>query len=341
MNHSLIQLAESGMIPDFLIRQGIRQLLAKRLADSAAESELERAAFLMSMRSGALALVPEKANEQHYEVPPEFFGLVLGKHRKYSSAYYPSESTTLDAAEQEMLNLTIERAELSSATSILELGCGWGSLTLEMARRFPSTPITAVTNSQDQATYVRAQARERGLHLVTVIKTDMNEFSPTQQFSRIVSIEMFEHMRNYQELLRRVSSWLTPDGKVFVHIFCHQSHRYPFVSTGADDWMANYFFSGGLMPNFDIFSNFPDHLRVEESWKVDGTNYSTTSRHWLENLDRHRDEVKSLFRSHYGEKDAGKWLQRWRIFFMACEELFGYDSGTEWIVGHYRLVHSH
>ena len=341
MNESLIRLAESGLLPDFLIRQGIRQLLAKRLSDSIAESEMQRSAFLNSMSSGPLALVPAKANEQHYEVPPEFFELVLGRHRKYSSAFYTSPSLSLDQAEQQMLDLTIERAELGSASSILELGCGWGSLTLEMARRFPACQITAVTNSHDQAAYVRAQAQQRGMTQVTVVKTDMNEFAPSQQFSRIVSVEMFEHMRNYQELLRRVAGWLSRDGKLFVHIFCHVTHRYPFVSAGADDWMANYFFSGGVMPSFDIFSHFQNHLRVEESWKVNGTHYSRTSRHWLDNLDRNRDAVRSLFVSHYGAQEAEKWVQRWRIFFMACEELFGYHHGTEWIVGHYRLVHSH
>lgn len=329
-----IALAESGLLPDALVRAGIRALLAGRLRSEAAGGERRQRDFLAGLGRGPVAPVPEKANEQHYELPPAFMKLALGPRMKYSSCLYERGDETLAEAEEAMLALTCARAELAEGQDILELGCGWGSLTLWMAERYRGSRVTAVSNSVPQREHVTALARERGLDNVRVITADMNAFEAPGAYDRVVSVEMFEHMRNYPELLRRVSRWLRPGGRLFVHVFCHKRWAYPFVDEGDDDWMARHFFSGGCMPSEDLLPRFQDHLRLERTWAVDGRHYERTSNHWLDSLDRRRDEALEALRPVHG-RDAALWLRRWRIFYMACAELFGYAAGTEWRVAHY------
>jgi cyclopropane-fatty-acyl-phospholipid synthase len=256
---------------------------------------------------------------------------------KYSCAWYPRGNETLDEAEEAMLALTCDRAQLRDGQDVLELGCGWGSLTLWMAEKYPNSRVTAVSNSAPQREYINARASARGLANVKVLTADMNSFAAEDRHDRVVSVEMFEHMRNYPELLRRVSTWLKPGGKLFVHVFCHRELAYPFVDRGGqDDWMARHFFTGGIMPSEGLLPRFQDHVALERLWVVDGTHYEKTSNHWLENLDRGRAAALESLRRVHG-RDAALWLRRWRIFYLACAELFGYASGEEWRVAHYRF----
>ncbi len=329
-----IALAERGYLPDALVRAGIRALLAERLRAEEQGGEARQAAFRASLATGPVAPVPAKANEQHYEVPTAFMALALGPRMKYSSCLYETGRETLAQAEEAMLALTCERAGLADGQDVLELGCGWGSLTLWMAQRYPKARITAVSNSASQREFILARARERGLGNVTALTADMNAFAAPGLYDRVVSVEMFEHMRNYPELLRRVASWLKPDGKLFVHIFCHKAYAYPFVDEGADDWMARHFFTGGCMPSEGLLLGYQQHLVHEKMWVVDGRHYEKTSNHWLDGLDRRRDEALEALRPVYGA-DAALWLRRWRIFYMSCAELFGYADGSQWRVAHY------
>ncbi len=336
---SILTLVEQGIIPDFLIRIGIRHRLRKTLDKVGAPTEVialeQRDRWIEELKTSPVALVPEKANEQHYELPPLFFEKVLGERLKYSSGYWPDEVRTLDDSEEAMLRLTSERAELEDGQEILELGCGWGSLTLWMAEHYPNSRILAVSNSRDQKQFILKRAKMIGLENIEVRTTDMNDFNPGQTFDRIVSVEMFEHMRNYQELMSRVGSWLKPGGKLFVHIFTHDRYAYPYEDSGPDDWMARHFFTGGQMPSHDLLPEFRQELEHENSWKVNGMNYARTSRAWLDKLDNNRTEIIALFEKTYGKDQAKKWLQRWRLFFMACEELFRFRDGEEWYVSHY------
>lgn len=325
-----IALAERGLVPLPGLRWGVRRLLGQRLSDMRDGQTVE--AFADELRGSPVALVPEKANEQHYELPPAFFETVLGPHLKYSAAFWPEGVESLGGAEEAMLALYVERADLADGQSILELGCGWGSLTLYMARRFPNSRITAVSNSAPQRRFIEARAPDN----VRVITTDMNDLALDDRFDRVVSIEMFEHMRNYQELFRRIRSWMTDEARLFVHVFCHRTHAYPFETEGSDNWMGRYFFTGGLMPSFDLFTRFDADLVVEESWPVDGTHYERTARAWREALEARRNDVMPVLRETYGG-EAHRWFHRWRLFFLACEELFGYRDGKEWLVGHYRM----
>ncbi len=331
-----IALVEKGLVPDALTRAGIRRLCAKRLADEIAGGDARQSAFLASLASGPVAPLPEKANEQHYELPPAFMALALGPRMKYSSCFYETGNETMAQAEEAMLALTCERAQLADGQSVLELGCGWGSLTLWMAEKYPNSQITAVSNSAPQREHILARAKERGLANVEVLTRDMNDFQAPATYDRVVSVEMFEHMRNYPELFKRVASWLVPGGKLFVHVFCHKAFAYPFVDENEDDWMARHFFSGGLMPSEGLLLNFQDRLENEGMWIVDGRHYEKTSNDWLDNLDRRRDEALETLRPVYG-RDAALWLRRWRVFYMACAELFGYAGGSEWRVAHYRF----
>ena len=323
-----VALAERGLVPLSGLRIGVRRLLRQRLADAARGPD--RSSFVQELEQSPVALVPEKANEQHYEVPPEFFELVLGPRLKYSGAYWPSGVDSLAAAEDAMLELTSARARLEDGQDVLELGCGWGSLTLWMADAFPKSRITAVSNSADQRRYIEARAPDN----VRVITADINDLDLTERFDRVVSVEMFEHMRNYRELLRRISGWMRPEAHLFVHVFCHDRYAYPYETEGADNWMGRHFFTGGIMPSFDLLPSFDRDVRLEEMWPVDGMHYSHTARAWRENLERRREEVLPVLERTYG-LDADRWFHRWRLFFLACEELFGYRNGTEWMVGHY------
>lgn len=338
----LITLCERGLIPDALTRIGIRRLCRQRLVEEHAGDAVAAwdrfRTLLDELRESPIAIETDAANEQHYEVPPAFFKLCLGKRLKYSSCYYPDGGETLDQAEEKMLALYGERAELADGMDILELGCGWGSLTLWMAERYPNARITGVSNSRPQREHIEAQCRTRGLHNVRILTCDVNRLELEQRFDRAVSIEMFEHMRNYQSLLGRVASWLRPGGKLFVHIFCHRELMYPFVDRGRDDWMSRHFFTGGLMPAADTLLHFQRDLVIEEQWRLSGRHYERTANHWLENQDRHRDEVLAVLAEAYGPDQAKLWHQRWRMFWMACAELFGLDDGNQWLVGHYRFA---
>ncbi len=331
-------LLEKGILPDFLIRRGIRRLNAMRLRElNTGNPEIDQAreqALIDSMRQSPIAVHTEEANAQHYEVPPEFFVRVLGKHLKYSSCHWEN-ARTLDEAELEMLDLTASRAELSDGMDILELGCGWGSLTLYMAARYPHARITAVSNSNPQRRFIEERAKERGLSNITVTTADMNDFQTDKQFDRVVSVEMFEHMRNYDALFDKVRGFLKSDGKLFVHIFVHRAHTYLFEAKDETDWMARYFFTGGVMPSSRLLLYFARGFCVEKHWAVDGRHYGKTARAWLENQDKNRKEILEIFSRCYGAENAGKWFQYWRIFFMACEELFNYGRGSEWLVNHY------
>ena len=337
-----IRLAENGWLPDALIRFGIRRLCAHRLreqhAGDAAAAWTRFQECLDELRASPVAIHTEAANAQHYELPPRFFELCLGKRLKYSSCLFPRGDESLDQAEEAMLGLYLERAELADGQRILELGCGWGSLTLWMAQHFPQSRITAVSNSRPQREFIEARCRALGVSNVNMITCDVNrlELTPTQ-FDRVVSIEMFEHMRNYERLMRDTASWLRPGGKLFVHIFCHRELMYPFEADGEDDWMGRHFFTGGLMPAAGTLLWFQRDLRIEQQWRQAGTHYERTANAGLANQDAHRAEVLGVLRQTYGDA-AVLWHQRWRMFWMTCAELFGYRNGNEWLVGHYRFV---
>ena len=339
---SLIDLCERGLVPDALTRYGIRRLCAQRLeqegAGDVAAADHRFRDLLDELRRSPIAIETDAANEQHYELPTRFFELCLGRRLKYSSAWYATGDETLDEAEEAMLALYGERAGLADGQRILELGCGWGSLTLWMAERFPTARITGVSNSRTQREHILAQAARRGLGNIEIITCDVNRLElPEGEFDRAVSIEMFEHMRNYRHLLNRVSRWLKHDGKLFVHIFVHRYLMYPFETEGDGNWMGRYFFTGGLMPSADTLLHFQDDLRLEQRWLVPGTHYQRTANHWLDNQDHHRDEVMAVLTEAYGAAEAARWFQRWRMFWMACAELFGYSGGDEWLVAHYRF----
>jgi cyclopropane-fatty-acyl-phospholipid synthase len=335
----LIKLAEKGILPDFFIRLGISKLCGQRLSDandlSLKAREEKHQKWVDILMESPIALVPEKANEQHYEVPPRLFELVLGAKLKYSSGYWPQGTSTLDDSEVEMLKLTSKRAALSDGQEVLELGCGWGSLTFHMALTYPNSKITAVSNSNDQRQFIEKKCDELKIKNIKVITADMNDFSSEKTFDRVVSIEMFEHMRNYDELLKRVSEWLKKDGKLFVHIFSHKEIAYPFEDKGEGDWMAREFFSGGQMPSHKLLTCFSSRMKIEKDWRVEGTHYEKTSLAWLNKMDENKKEVLKLFEKTYGKNEASTWFQRWRIFFMSCEVLFGFNKGTEWGVSHY------
>ncbi len=339
---SMIELCERGLVPDVLARYGIRRLCAQRLADEGATSP-DRAherfqALMGQLRESPIAIETDAANQQHYELPTRFFQYCLGKRLKYSSCLYTTGTESLDEAEEAMLAIYGERAELADGQQILELGCGWGSLTLWMAERYPNARITAVSNSATQRAHIEARCLAGGFANVRVLTRDVNqlELEPAQ-FDRCVSIEMFEHLRNYDSLFSRIAGWLKHDGKLFVHIFCHRSLMYPFETQGEDNWMGRYFFTGGLMPSADTLLHFQQHLGLEERWLLPGTHYQRTANHWLANQDAHRDEVMTVLSETYGQAQAARWNQRWRMFWMSCAELFGYDDGREWLVAHYRF----
>lgn len=331
-----MSLAENGYAPDAWVRSGIRRLCAQRLDEEAAAG-VSSSSFAERMREGQVAPVPHKANEQHYEVPAGFFEAALGPRLKYSCCHWGPGVETLAEAEEEALRITCERAELVDGQDILELGCGWGSLSLRMAEHYPGSRITAVSNSTPQRRFIEAKAAQMGLTNLEVLTCDMNDFQIERRFDRVVSVEMFEHMRNYEELLRRVSSWLRPDGKLFVHIFCHRRFAYALETEGATNWLGRHFFTGGVMPSFDVFEHFSAQMRLSRQWEWSGEHYQRTADAWLDNMDCNRAEILPQLAACYGARDAELWFGRWRIFFMACAELWGYAGGGEWLVGHYLL----
>jgi cyclopropane-fatty-acyl-phospholipid synthase len=337
----LLGLAERGLVPDSALRAGIRRLCAQRLREEQSGGlDAQAARFgtrIDELRHSPVAIHTDAANAQHYELPAGFFQLCLGPRLKYSGCYYSNGDETLAQAEIAMLKLYTERAELKNGQDILELGCGWGSLTLWMAEQYPDSKITAVSNSHGQRTYIEEQCNKRGFFNVRVITQDVNTLTLNDaQFDRCVSVEMFEHMRNYETLLERIGSWLRPGGKLFVHIFAHRTLMYPFETAGDDNWMGRHFFTGGLMPASDTLLWFQRHLKIEQRWHVDGTHYERTANQWLEQQDKQRDAVMAVLKQAYGN-NASLWFQRWRMFWMACAELFGYADGQEWLVAHYRF----
>ncbi len=333
-------LTEQGFVPDAVIRRGIRFLTKQRLkeinANNAEKMDELRQEFIEHMKNAPLALVPEKANEQHYEVPVDLYLMSLGPNLKYSCAYWPENVTTLAEAETAALHETCLHADLKDGQEILELGCGWGSLTLWMAKHYPGSKITAVSNSNSQREYIENHAKKLGLNNISIITCDMNNFDiDHSRFDRVVSVEMFEHMRNWPELYKRVSNWLKPGGKFFKHIFVHRSAVYAFEDNGPSDWMSRYFFSGGMMPSDDLPLAFQGDLKIVQRWRWDGTHYEKTANAWLEKMDMYQHELTPLFNDTYGDENTQKWWSRWRIFFMACAELFGYENGQQWWVSHY------
>jgi cyclopropane-fatty-acyl-phospholipid synthase len=329
-------------IPDPLLRFGIRNISKIRLK-ATREGGVEASTVRLQkwhdhVRSSPIAIDTKSANEQHYEVPAKFFELSLGKNLKYSSAYFQQgNEADLNKAEEDMLALSCARAQLEDGQQVLELGCGWGSLTLHMAQRYPQSKITGVSNSNSQREFIMAQAKARGLDNVEIITADMNHFeADVAHYDRVMSVEMFEHMRNWSLLMEKIHRWLKPSGQMFVHIFTHRFEGYAYEAKDATDWMSQYFFTGGQMPSAQQFAYFQDHLRIEQQWGMSGTHYEKTSNVWLSNMDANKDEIMELFKQTYG-KDAKLWFTRWRIFYMSCAEFFGLNGGDEWFVSHYRF----
>ncbi|MDP4777009.1 MAG: cyclopropane-fatty-acyl-phospholipid synthase family protein [Opitutales bacterium] len=330
-----IQLAERRLLSDQLIRKGMRKLLAERLEQIKATPRSSQD-WVDSLQARAVAEDTDAANEQHYEIPANYFRDVLGPHLKYSSGYWSDGCTTLEESEAAMLQLSCERAELANGQQILELGCGWGSLSLWMAANYPESQITSVSNSNSQREFIMAQAKERGLQNLNVITCDINKFTPDQTFDRLVSVEMFEHVRNHRQLFHRINQWLNPGAKLFIHVFAHQTQSYLFDEKSAKDWMSKYFFTGGIMPAVDLLPTAADCFTEEQRWQVNGQHYSQTLDAWLDQQDAREPEVLATFKQCYGA-DAKRWLQRWRMFYMACSELFAYNGGNEWLVMNYRF----
>ena len=335
----IVACMERGLIPDSLIRIGIRWLSKKRLDEESAlqkKSRLEAIRNVVNkLRSCPIAVHTLEANQQHYELPPEFFELTLGKHKKYSSCYWGDGSPNLDQAEESSLITTCNRAELVDGMDILELGCGWGSLSLWMPKKYPNSKIVALSNSNPQRKTITKSAKDIGLNNLTVLTDDINKFSTEKKFDRVVSIEMFEHMRNYEKLMKNIATWLKPEGKLFVHIFCNRRYAYFFETAGSENWLGRYFFTGGVMPSEDLLSNFQKNLSIERQWRWNGRHYMKTANAWLKNMDKKKSLILPIFRQVYGEREYSIWFQRWRIFFMACAELFGYQRGREWFIAHY------
>ena len=336
-----MRLLERGLLPDFLVRYGIRRLLRARLVEEDQGEPEGQQRHLMKLvarlKQSPVAINTADANQQHYELPCGFFELVLGKHLKYSSCYYVNPADTLEVAEANMLQLTAERAQLKDGDRILELGCGWGSLSLWMAQHFPNSRITVVSNSRTQKRFIDERAAARGLANLEVVTSDMNHlsFAPCTEFDRVVSVEMFDHMRNYEVLMERISGWLKPAGTLFVHIFTHRIYAYPFEVRDETDWMAKYFFTGGIMPSDDLLLYFQKDLGLVDHWQVDGRHYQKTSEAWLQNMDRNRAKIEPILAETYGPENVQRWWVYWRVFFMSCAELWGYARGQEWIVSHY------
>ena len=339
--NSIDSLLAYKLVPDAVVRAGIRRLLAAKLREEGRGDQEERdrrfADFRAGLDSSPVAINTADANEQHYQVPTEFYLLVLGPRLKYSSGYWPTEKTTFAESEEAMLELTCNRAELEDGMKILELGCGWGSLTFWMAEHFPNSSITAVSNSYTQRLHIEAEAERREIYNIRVITADMNSFVAPESgsYDRVVSVEMFEHMKNYRELMRRIAGWLKPGGKLFVHIFTHREYAYHFEGTDPTDWITRYFFSGGTMPSHHVLIYYQQDLKIQGHWCLNGTHYARTAEAWLKLLDKNLRMITPILEKTYGRGEARKWRAYWRTFFMSCAELWGYKGGEQWIVSHY------
>jgi cyclopropane-fatty-acyl-phospholipid synthase len=333
---SVIGVAERVPLPDLVIRAAIRGLCSRTAARLSAGDATSDGAFAREMAARAIAEHTDAANTQHYEVPAAFFAHVLGPNRKYSSCFYRNAGSTLREAEEEALRQSADHAGLADGQSILELGCGWGTLSLWMAQRFPNARIVAVSNSHSQRMYIQGEGAARGFTNLSVITADMNGFEPSRKFDRIVSVEMFEHMMNWRELLGRARSWLMPEGCFFLHIFTHRAGAYLFDRNNSEDWIAQHFFTGGVMPSQQLIRQYADLFEVEKEWRWSGEHYQRTALDWLANFDSHSSEIEAILRKVYGEHTA-LWMRRWRWFFLATSGLFGYAGGSEWGVSHYRM----
>ena len=339
INRIAISLAESGKIPDSLVSYGIERACAQRLREIRGQYSQdpagELAKFIEHLNQAPIAESTKEANQQHYELPPEFFELVLGPRKKYSGCEWSTGVSTLEEAEKVALDTVVSRAEIEPGQTILELGCGWGSLTLFMAEKSPTVAIVAVSNSASQREYIESQCRIRNLKNVRVVTADINVFEPKTRFDRIVTVEMLEHVRNYSALFAKIRNWLADDGKLFVHIFRHKDFAYLFETEGSQNWMGRHFFTGGVMPSHNLLMKAQDSLAIEREWEINGMNYAQTADAWLDNMSRNQAQIMNVLESVYGSQNAAKWYQRWRMFFIACRELFGFAEGTEWGVSHY------
>ena len=342
INKSLA-IAEKGFMPDSFIRAGIRKLSSVRL-DEIYASNCEQGNklftdFVTAMNQANIAEVPELANAQHYEVPAEFFFYCLGNQRKYSSCFWLPDTKDLDEAEVLALTQTCAHADIQDGQTILELGCGWGSLSIWMATHYPKAHITGVSNSHSQREYITQMAKSLGISNLTIITADMNTFEAPSTYDRVVSVEMFEHMRNWQLLYSKVACWLKPQGKFFKHIFVHRNTPYLFNvednSDQSNNWMSEFFFSGGMMPSDDLPLYFQDDLKFSQRWRWDGTHYEKTANAWLQNMDANKAAITPILATTYGTENVEMWRNRWRMFYMACAELFGYNNGQDWWVSHY------
>ncbi len=334
-----LSVVERDILPDPVLAAAIRARIGRRVAKEGAGTEEERSErfrrLVERLREAPIAVDTDAANEQHYELPAAFFDAILGPRRKYSSAYWPPGVESLGAAEDAMLELYARRAGLLDGQRILELGCGWGSLTLWMAERFPAATIVGVSNSHGQRRFIEGEVARTGLTNVEIVTADVNDFAPEGRFDRVISIEMFEHMKNYRQLLGNVARWLVDDGRLFVHVFSHRTLAFEFRDDDPSDWIGRYFFTGGLMPSDDLLAHFQDDLVLADHWRLDGTHYERTLRSWLAKMDAARATVEPILAATYGDDEVTRWWVRWRLFLLVSAELWGWRDGHEFCVSHY------